>query len=234
MEQNHLEEVSVLNNNIKYRIKFTKTGNMIYIGHLDLLKFFQRTIKRAGLPIAYSLGFNPHQLMIFAIPLSLGVSSVGEYLDIQLKQDMSCEEIENRLNSTMPLGIKILSVRKLVEGEKACAAAVEVGSYKITLPQKYDNLENAVAQILESDEINVERTVKKKTKITNIRPLIYSLSVDDAVINAVIATGSQGNLKVEILINEIYNAMGVEYQPYKIEIQRQELYRVEEGEFKPL
>ena len=119
MEQNHLEEVSVLNNNIKYRIKFTKTGNMIYIGHLDLLKFFQRTIKRAGLPIAYSLGFNPHQLMIFAIPLSLGVSSVGEYLDIQLKQDMSCEEIENRLNSTMPLGIKILSVRKLVEGEKA-------------------------------------------------------------------------------------------------------------------
>lgn len=234
VEQNPLEEVSVLNNNIKYRIKFTKTDNMIFIGHLDLLKFFQRTIKRAGIPIAYSQGFNPHQLVTFAIPLSLGVSSVGEYVDMQLKYEMDCNEISDRFNSTMPPGIKILSVRKLQEGEKTCAAAVEVGYYKITLPYNYDNLDSAIKYILDSDEINVERVVKKKTKVTNIRPLIYSLTSNENVIDAVIATGSQGNLKSEILVEEIYKAMDREYVPYKIDTQRQELYKIEKGERVPL
>ncbi len=223
-----------MNNNIKYRIKFTKTGNMIFIGHLDLLKFFQRTIKRAGLPIAYSQGFNPHQLITFAIPLSLGVSSIGEYVDMQFKTEMDCDEIVSRLNDTMPLGIKILSARKLNEGEKTCAAAVEIGTYKITLSEMYDNLNNAVDEIIKSDEINVERVVKKKTKVTNIRPLIYKLSAKDNVIDATIATGSQGNLKVEILISELYKVMDREYVPYKIDIQRQELFTTEKGEVKPL
>lgn len=234
MEPSPLEEVSALNNNIKYRIKFTKTGNMIFIGHLDLLKFFQRTIKRAKLPIAYSLGFNPHQLITFAIPLSLGVSSVGEYVDMQFTTEMDCNEIVDRLNETMPLGIKILSARKLDEGEKTCAAAVEIGSYEVTLPERYENLEKAVNAILSAEEINVERIVKKKTKITNIRPLIYSLNSEDNIINTVIATGSQGNLKIEILLEELYKAMEQEYIPYKINIERHELYTTEKGEIKPL
>lgn len=223
-----------MNNNIKYRLKFTKTGNMIFIGHLDFLKFFQRTVKRAGLPIAYSLGFNPHQLVTFAIPLSLGVSSVSEYVDIQLKENMDTLEIKERLNSTMPLGVKILDVRKLEEGEKACAAEVAVGSYKVTLPEKYDNIEQAVDFILKSDEINVERVVKKKAKITNIRPLIYELGASDNVVNAVIATGSQGNLKIELLLEQLYKAMDREFIPYKIDIERNGLYKEESGEIKML
>lgn len=223
-----------MNNNIKYRLKFTKTGNMIFIGHLDFLKFFQRTVKRAGLPIAYSLGFNPHQLVTFAIPLSLGVSSVSEYVDIQLKENMEESEIKERLNSTMPLGIKILDVRKLEEGEKTCAAAVAVGSYKVTLPERYDNIEQAVDFILKSDEINVERVVKKKAKITNIRPLIYELSASGNVVNAVIATGSQGNLKIELLLEQLYKAMDREFIPYKIDIERNGLYKEESGEIKML
>ncbi len=234
VEQNPLEEVSVLNNNVKYRIKFSKTGNLIFIGHLDFLKFFQRTIKRAGLPIAYSLGFNPHQLITFAIPLPLGTSSIGEYVDIQLKTDMECDVIKEKLNSTMPLGIEILSVRKIKEGEKTCAASVEAGLYNIILPEVYDNIEKAVCKIIDSSEINVERTVKKKTKITNIRPLIYSISIKENIINTLIATGSQSNLKPEILVSEIFKVMEKEYVPYKIDIERLELYKSEKGEFVPL
>ncbi len=232
--QKALREVCALNNNIKYRVKFEKTGNMIFIGHLDLLKFFQRTIKRAGLPIAYSLGFNPHQLITFAIPLSLGMESVGEYFDIQLTREMDCNEIVDLFNSAVPLGIKILSARKLKEGEKTCAAAVEVGDYKVVLPKSYDKLYSAIETVLNSNEINIERTVKKKTKITNIRPLIYSLRADKNEIYAAIATGSQGNLKIEILIEYIYKIMNEEYLPYRIDIVRQELYTKEKDEFKPL
>ena len=92
VELNALEGVYVLN---KYRLKFSKNGKMIYIGHLDLLKFFIRLIKRTQLPIAYSNGFNPHQQLTFAIPLSLGMSSYGEYLDIQLTEPVACEEIKD-------------------------------------------------------------------------------------------------------------------------------------------
>lgn len=230
-----LGEVSVLNNgNFKYRVKFTKTGNMIFIGHLDLLKFFQRTIKRTKLPIAYSKGFNPHQLITFAIPLSLGIESVGEYFDFQLTEEVDCNEIVDRFNKNVPLGVKILSARKIEDGEKTCAAAVQAGKYAIKLPREYQNLKDAVETLLSSEEINIERTVKKKTKITDIRPLIYDVEVKDNTIDTTIATGSQGNLKIEILLEYIFKLMNEEYDPYNIDIERQELYTMEKGEFIPL
>ena len=208
---------------------------MVFIGHLDLLKFFQRAIKRSGLPIAYSQGFNPHQLITFAIPLSLGISSVGEYMDIQLTKDVDCNEIVNSLNAVMPAeGVEILSARRLTEGEKTCAAAVEVGDYVVTLPESYSDLEDAIEKILSSEEINVERTVKKKTKITNIRPFIYKLEGNGNTINATIATGSQSNLKIELLIEEILKLMNREYEPYKTDIKRLELYKREKDQVMPL
>ena len=99
----------------KYRLKFSKSGKMIYIGHLDLLKFFIRLIKRTQLPIAYSNGFNPHQQLTFAIPLSLGMTSYGEYLDIQLTAPVDCEEIKNRLHRCYneELNIPVLDVKKI-------------------------------------------------------------------------------------------------------------------------
>jgi len=208
VELNPLEEVSALNNNIKYRIKFTKTGNMIFIGHLDLLKFFQRTIKRAGLPIAYSQGFNPHQLITFAIPLSLGVSSIGEYVDMQFKTEMDCDEIVSRLNDTMPLGIKILSARKLNEGEKTCAAAVEIGTYKITLSEMYDNLNNAVDEIIKSAidahkagaaVIHIHARDKEGKPTTDIGIFKYILSSIKKECDAVIGitTGGANGMSVE-------------------------------------
>ena len=81
MVQHHLEEAFVL----KARIKFCKYGSMKYIGHLDIMRYFQKAIRRSGLPIKYSEGFNPHQIMSFAAPLGVGITSDGEYMDIELK-----------------------------------------------------------------------------------------------------------------------------------------------------
>ena len=100
----------VVNTNIKYRLEFSKTDRMVFIGHLDLLKFFQRTFKRAGIPIGHSWGFNPHQLTTFAVPLALGVSSVGEILDIQLTEKMDCGGNKDTLNNNLPGGNDIFQV----------------------------------------------------------------------------------------------------------------------------
>ena len=88
---------------MKLRIQFSKYGPLRFIGHLDVMRFFQKAIRRAGIDIAYSSGFSPHQIMSFASPLGLGVESRGEYLDIQvnepMKIPMNAQEMKDRLNA---------------------------------------------------------------------------------------------------------------------------------------
>ncbi len=227
-----------MNNNIKYRLEFSKTDRMIFIGHLDLLKFLQRTMKRAKLPIGYSWGYNPHQLITFAIPLPLGMSSVGEIVDIQLTQRMDRDEIKNRLNENLPEGISVLQVIELEFRTASCAAAVAYADYCITLYKKYDNFDEIINKVLEKKEIYIERTVKKKTKTVDIRPLIRSICVDNTgdvtEFNCNIATGSQGNLKPEVLLEYIYSLMGESPDMVRIDILRGTLYTEEEGVLLPL
>ena len=112
---------------MRARIKFSKTGNMKYVGHLDLMRFFQRAMRRADIPIRYSEGFSPHQIMSFAAPLGIGLESIGEYMDITLddeRQELSgvisgegraAAELEDeymrRLSEVMCPGVGIEALR---------------------------------------------------------------------------------------------------------------------------
>lgn len=228
-----MAEVFALNNNVKYRICFTKTDKMQYIGHLDLLTYFQRAIKRAGLPIAYSLGFNPHQLTSFAIPLPLGMESVSEFVDIQLKEYMDCDEIKARLNNASTTGIEILDVRKLAEGEKGCAAIVCAAHYKIELDAKIESFDKKFAELNKKPEWIVEKRGKKAVKEVDIKPEVYSFEIlpdcEKTTVLTCIATGSGVNLKPELLLSFIYSNLGLELNMNKINIARQTLLK--QGEF---
>ena len=92
---------------MKVRIKFAKTGHMKFVGHLDTMRYFQKAIRRSGLPIKYSEGFNPHQIMSFAAPLGVGLSSSGEYMDIELKEFVPSQEALQRLQATMVDGMEV-------------------------------------------------------------------------------------------------------------------------------
>ena len=92
---------------MKIRIKFAKTGVMKFVGHLDVMRYFQKAIRRAELPIAYSEGFSPHMLLSFASPLGVGISSTGEYFDMVLAENMKTDEIVKRLNATMVEGMEV-------------------------------------------------------------------------------------------------------------------------------
>ena len=99
---------------------------MKFIGHLDIMRYFQKSIRRANIPIAFSGGFSPHMIMSFAAPLGVGVTSSGEYFDMELTDDsLSSKEMEDRLNATMAEGMKVISVRQIPDGKaSACMSLV--------------------------------------------------------------------------------------------------------------
>ena len=113
---------------MKIRIKFAKTGVMKFVGHLDVMRYFQKAIRRAELPIAYSEGFSPHMLLSFASPLGVGISSTGEYFDMVLAEDMKTDEIVKRLNATMVEGMEVLSARHVPDGKASKAMSLVAGA----------------------------------------------------------------------------------------------------------
>ena len=91
------------------RILFEKTGNAVYISHLDLMRLFQRAFKRGGLNLKHTQGFSPRAMVSIALPLSVGVESVCEILDYELVgQELSCDEVRERLNKALPAGVRVL------------------------------------------------------------------------------------------------------------------------------
>ena len=93
---------------MKIRIKFRKVGNVRFIGHLDIMRYFQKAIRRADIDIVYTEGFSPHQVMSFAAPLGVGIISEGEYLDIEVHTSKSSEASIQALNDVMAEGIEIV------------------------------------------------------------------------------------------------------------------------------
>lgn len=100
------------------RVRFSKHGCLKFIGHLDVMRYFQKAMRRAEIDMCYSEGFSPHMIMSFASPLGLGLESDGEYMDISVKQSPSSKEAVERLNAVMAEGIEVLSWRELPENSK--------------------------------------------------------------------------------------------------------------------
>lgn len=96
---------------MKVRVKFSKHGVMKFIGHLDIMRYFQKAIRRAEIPICFTEGFSPHMIMSFASPLGVGLTSDGEYMDIEVKESIPSKEAVERLNRVMVEGMKVISYR---------------------------------------------------------------------------------------------------------------------------
>ena len=178
-EQRSLKEVSVLN----IRIKFQKYGVMKFIGHLDMMRYFQKAIRRAGINIAYSEGYSPHQIMSFAAPLGVGVTSDGEYFDIEVRSTQSSLCSIRALNETMVEGISILEYKRLPDTAKTSMSLVAAADYLIYGKPGYNfladnvlDLQKKVQDFYESQpEINITKQTKKQEIQMNLKPLIYKM-----------------------------------------------------------
>lgn len=123
---------------MKLRIKFKKYGPVRFIGHLDVMRFFQKAIRRAGIDVTYSTGFSPHQIMSFAAPLGVGLTSNGEYMDIQVNSLpapgnglTACQVLVEQLNSASVKGLDVVSARVLPETAGNAMASVTAASYTV-------------------------------------------------------------------------------------------------------
>lgn len=152
------------------RMLFEKRGRAKYISHLDLNRTMIRAVRRAGVPIWYTEGFNRHPYITFAAPLSLGFESVGEIMEMKLTEDMPLDEVTARMNAAMPEGLKVMETFEAVKKVRELQAA----SYVITLDCPADT----VSALLSQSEILVEkRTKKKELKTIDIRPAFENATV---------------------------------------------------------
>ena len=166
---------------MKIRIKFAKYGTLKFIGHLDVMRFFQKAIRRAGIDIKYSEGFSPHQIMSFAAPLGVGMESMGEYLDIEVNSITSVEDMKTALNKTMVDGIEVLSVKILPDSSKNAMASVAAAAYAISYKEgsfPIEDMPQKLTDFYAKESIVVTKKTKKSTMDMDLKPGIFELRMD--------------------------------------------------------
>lgn len=212
---------------MKIRIKYAKTGVLRYIGHLDVMRYFQKAIRRAGLDVAYSQGYSPHQLITFAAPLGLGVTSEGEYFDAEMNSVTSSADMTERLNQTMVDGMEVRDIVALHEGAKTAMAVVAGSDYLISFREGYvqpDVFLTNVEAFFEQKTIEVLKVSKTKEVIMDIKPFIYDIHVQDNKLYMLLSTGSVDNIKPELVMEAMCKFLNIEYQKMAFQVHRLETY----------
>ena len=159
------------------RLLFTKTGEAVWMSHLDLMRLFQRAFKRAGLPLTHTQGYNPRPSVSIALPLSVGVESVCELLDFDLDGEVvACDEITRRLNDALVPGIQVLQTY-----DHGCKIK-ELALMDCQLKLEYDQgLPNGVQEMLrglfQRESLSVEKKGKNGPTQQDIIPMIKSLDI---------------------------------------------------------
>jgi len=224
---------------MKIRIKFRKWGSMKFIGHLDMMRYFQKVMRRADVDIRYSEGFSPHQIMSFAAPLGVGITSDGEYLDIEVHSTKSSEEMIKDLNATMVDGVDIVGYVALPDNAKPAMSIVAAADYVLSYKEGYEvpfsieEWKDKVAELFTNQKtFTIIKKTKKSEREVDLKPLVYAFDVMEQdgkpafYIN--VSTGSVDNIKPELLLASMYEKLGLEYNESAIAIHRKDVYAVDE------
>lgn len=213
---------------MKVRIKFAKYGVMKFIGHLDVMRFFQKVMRRAEIDIKYTEGMSPHMVMSFAAPLGVGLTSVGEYVDIELRTPITTEKALEQMNQVMVEGMEILDFRQIEEGKASKGMSlVAAADYTVTFRKgcaPKGDWQSDISGFFAQKSILVTKETKKGGTEVDIRPMIYKMSVNAGVVAMQLATGSVANLKPEVVMEAYAKWKGFEMPPFALEVNRCEVY----------
>lgn len=206
--------------------KYTKKGNLKFISHLDILRTVQRAIKRADIKASYSEGFNPHMKTTFGYPLSLGIESIGEYFELEMKEELPLEEFVNRLNTALPKELQILKSSYTLDKESLMSKS-SYASYIINIESEkvdYEKLEKLVEDMVKVGITYQRQKKDSKNKITtkelNTKDLVKDLKIDkinedEFKLYTILMTKENGSMKLSELI-ELLNNNGIKVNYHSI------------------
>lgn len=222
---------------IRYRkrIAFRKEGKMRFIGHLDMLRTFQRALSRAGVELVFSQGFNPHPQMSFAQPLSLGVCGKREYMELQLAEPWENTALLQRVNAQLPEGLLLTECRDMPEGVKSAMSLSTHALYHIELPSCHkDEYPLLLENFLSSEKIPIRKLAKhhgrKQEVEVDLKPMIRSLSLSEpCTLQLWCACSGTENLKPDRMMRVFWEKSGHPEDAGTERIDRVDLYREEEG-----
>ncbi len=226
---------------MKIRIKFRKYGNLKYIGHLDVQRFFQKAVRRAGIDVVYTTGFSPHQVMSFAAPLGVGLQSNGEYMDLEVYSFTGSQDTVDRLNAAGVEGIEILSAKVLPQEAGNAMASVAAAGYTVCFREGREpafDWKECLPAFYAKNAIPVRKETKKNIVEMDIKPGIFQMEIIGDAIYMLLDASSSGNIKPAMVME----AFLAEYQDTLKEnalcITREDTYTnigtADEPEFVPL
>ncbi len=219
------------------RIKFKKYGVMKFIGHLDMMRYFQKAIRRADIDIVYSEGYSPHQVMSFAAPLGVGITSDGEYFDIEVNSTQSSQSSIDALNRVMVEGITILEYKRLPDTAKTSMSLVAAADYRVEVKPGYPSFASSGVEFRKmvqeffqgQSQICITKQTKKREIEMDLKPLIYEMKVleghnSELALFLKVCTGSSDNIKPELVLEAFCQFHRLPFQPQGFQIHRMEVY----------
>ena len=206
------------------RVKFSKHGPVRFLGHLDVMRYFQKAVRRAGIPVMYTEGYSPHQIMSFAQPLSVGATSDGEYMDMRLSESMEDTEVMERFHRVMNEGFEVMGTVTLPERSPKAMTAVSACEYALTFREGYEPLTDWAGELAmfltESDNLPAVKKTKKGEKAIDMKPLIYRWEIagcggriqgfdpEATVLHVMLSAGSSDNLKPSMIMESFLRSIG--------------------------
>lgn len=212
---------------MKLRIKFKKYGPIRFIGHLDVMRFFQKAIRRAQIDVAYTNGFSPHQVMAFAAPLGVGLTSNGEYMDIEVLSIKSCRDVMERLNRACVPGIEVTSVIVLPENAGNAMASVAAAAYTVCFREGREpkaDIAEILPDFMAKSEIRITKETKKGFREMDLKPGIFRLDYNHGTFTMLVDASSGGNIKPSQVVEAILAECGESLQENALRITREEIY----------
>ena len=212
---------------LKARIKFRKFGVMKFIGHLDVMRYFQKAMRRADIPIAFTTGYSPHMIMSFAQPLGIGVTSDAEYFDIELTEPIASKHAVAQLNAAMVEGMEIVSFVQISDDKKSSGMTIVAGADYLATPKEGEfpaDMTKQAESFMAQEQIVVMKKTKRSEKEVDIKPMIYDFHYEERGMFLKLATGSEQNLKPELVMETFLKFMGIDPETFPIHYHRLEVY----------
>jgi radical SAM-linked protein len=187
-------------NIFSYRVRFTKTGKMRFLSHHDLMRLFERALRRTGLPLRMTEGYNPHPVIAFPTALGLGIESLDEILEFELSSWTAPRQIEKALGEQLPEGMTVRSAEAFDRKQRSYVQYVE---YEASCAGQTEGLSGRIQAFLALKECPVERVSDKGSKTVEIRQYVMALDVDGETVYLRVRITDQGTAKPEEVLRSI-------------------------------